>query len=416
MHVRTAAAIGLTVIAVGLGTPASATPMVSVTQLSTSASLGTSGPTSVACMSARNCVASGYSSNNQAVVQTERDGKWGPPIAPAKNLGRIANSILIATSCYASGCVAFGRYNKSMNTMKDEHFTVSYSNGQWKKATPLTLNLGPAKAFQEFKISCSDQRDCVVVGTLRYSTEFASTPIYAPAVLAEKAGRWGAPRPLAARTSAVGRLAEFLDVSCPSAGNCVAVGVGSIRGNYGSIEAVETNGHWSEAEEAFPANWTVLSVSCPTMRDCSVGGRISTPGTSAAFVSSGRVGHWAAPVQVGKVWTVDGYSESSANLLSCQSAANCVVAGLVDGPRPKMSGKVSVSSVAWFAIETNGRWNDGAMIGYHGGAINDGQVDGLSCPSVGTCETVGQYWIKNSSMAAMGRIHNFAASFTRESP
>jgi hypothetical protein len=364
-------------------------------------------------MSPGNCVASGYASNNRAIVQTERNGKWGPPVDPAKNLGKIENSILITTSCYASGCVAFGRYNKSLNTMKDEHFTISYSSGQWTKAIPLTLNLGSAKAFQEFKISCSDQRDCVVVGTLRYSGEFASTPIYAPAVLTEKAGQWGAPRPLAARTSAVGRLTQFLDVSCPSADNCVAVGIGSIHGAYGSIEAVETNGRWSQAQETFLSYWTVLSVSCPTMRDCTVGGRISTPRGSAAFVSSGRVGHWAKPVQVGNGWTVDGYSESSANLLSCQSATNCVVAGLVDGPHPTMNGKVSVSSVAWFASEINGRWNSGTLIGYHSGAINEGQVVGLSCPSIGHCEAVGQYGIKNSSLAAVGGIHSFAASFTR---
>jgi hypothetical protein len=297
--------------------------------------------------------------------------------------------------------------------MKVEHFTVAYSSGQWKKAIPLTLNLGPAKAFQEFKISCSDQRDCVVVGTLRYSSQFAATPIYAPAVLTEKSGQWGAPRPLAARTSTVGRLAELLDVSCPRTNDCVAVGVGSIHGAYGSIEAVETNGQWSQAQQTFPSNWTVLSVACPTMNDCTVGGRISTPGASAAFVSSGRVGHWAKPVQVGKVWTADGYSESSANLLSCRSATHCVVAGLLDGPHPTMNGKTSVSSVAWFAREINGRWNSGTLIGYHGGAINSGQVDGLSCPSATTCEAVGQYWIKNSSMAAIGSIHNFAASFAR---
>jgi hypothetical protein len=158
--VLAAATIGLTVIALGLVTPVSASPTVSITKLSASTSPGTSGPTSVACMSPGNCVASGYASNNQAIVQTERNGKWGPPVDPTKNLGKIANSILITTSCYASDCVAFGRYNKSLNTMKDEHFTVSYSSGQWTKATSLTLNLGSAKAFQEFKISCSDQRDC----------------------------------------------------------------------------------------------------------------------------------------------------------------------------------------------------------------------------------------------------------------
>jgi len=418
MHVRAVVAIGLAVIGLGRSVPVSAatTAAVSVTKLSTSASFGKSGPTSVACMSVGNCVVSGYVSDGQAMVQTERDGRWGPPIDPTKKLGTIVNSILITTSCYASGCVAFGRYIKSQTSTKDEHFTVSYATGRWAKAIPLSLNLGSAKAFQEFKITCSDRRNCVVVGTLRYSNESASTPTYAPAVLTEKAGRWGAPRPLGARVSAVGRVTEFLDVSCPSEGNCVAVGLGSVHGTYGSIEAVESNGRWSDAVDTFPADWTVLSVSCPAMRDCTVGGRISSPSGSEAFVSSGRVGQWSQPVQVGKAWTVDGNSRSSANLLSCHSATDCVVAGLVDGPHAKRNGKVSMSSVAWLASETNGKWSNGTLIGYHSGAINEGQVDGLSCPVVRTCEVVGQYWTENSNLAAIGDIHNFAARFTPQLP
>jgi hypothetical protein len=328
---------------------AAPSPRVSITQLSTSTSVGNAGSTSVACMSAGNCVASGYGPNQQATVQTEQDGRWGAPIDPVKNLGKIDNSILIATSCYPTGCVAFGRFDKSSTSTKDEHFTVSYSNGHWGKASPLSLNLKSAKAFQEFGIACSDQRDCVVVGTLRYSSEFASIPTYAPAVLTEKAGVWGAPEPLTASVTIAGRVIEFLDVSCPSAGNCVAVGLGTVHGTYGSIEAVETKGQWSDAQDTFPANWTVLSVSCPEMNDCTVGGRTSSNTGSEAFVSSSRDGHWGAAVEVGATWTVKGNSRSSANELSCQSNTNCVVAGLVDGPHATMDKKVSISSVAWFA-------------------------------------------------------------------
>ena len=409
-----AAAIGLIAGVLSLSAQASAAPIpkVSVAQIGTSASFGSSGLTSVSCLSAGNCVASGFASNNQAVVRTERDGRWGPPRDAVKNLGKVAYSILIATSCFANGCVAFGRYNKSPTKTKDAHFTLTYSNGRWTEAKPLSLNLESAKAFQEFKIVCSDQRDCVVVGNLRYSDQSASTPTYAPAVLSEKAGRWGAPHALATRTSAIGRLDEFLDVSCPSARNCVAVGLGTVHGTYGSIEAVERNGQWSHAESTFPANWTVLSVSCPSMRTCSVGGRISSSSGSAAFVSSSRVGHWAKPVQVGTMWTAHGDSQSSANFISCGTATNCVVAGIVDGPHPKMNGKVSISSVAWFTTETNGKWNSGTDIGYHVGAINDGQVDGLSCLSRRSCELVGQYWIEDSRLAVIGKIHDFAAYFT----
>jgi hypothetical protein len=76
-----------------------------------------------------------------------------------------------------------------------------------------------------------------------------------------------------------------------------------------------------------------------------------------------------------------------------------------------MNGKVSVSSVAWFASETKGSWNSGTLIGYNRGAINEGQVVGLSCPSNSYCEAVGQYGIKNSSMTTIGETHSLAASY-----
>jgi len=182
MHVRAVVAIGLAVIGLGLSVPVSAatTAAVSVTKLSTSASFGKSGPTSVACMKR------GQLRRERVRIRRSGHGpngarrEVGTADRPTKKLGKIVNSILITTSCYASGCVAFGRYIKLQTSTKDEHFTVSYATGRWAKAIPLSLNLGSAKAFQEFKITCSDRRNCVVVGTLRYSNESASTPTYAP--------------------------------------------------------------------------------------------------------------------------------------------------------------------------------------------------------------------------------------------
>jgi len=412
MRVRVAVMTALVVVA-GFGIPVNAAPRVTLTQLGTSASPGMSGPIAVACWSAGNCVATGYAPNNRATVQTQRDGKWGLAVDATRGLGKISYSILVTASCFSGGCLAFGRYLKSQNNPTDAHFTISYSHGLWKKASELSLQLGSAKAFQEFSLSCRDPGDCVVVGTLRYSAENASIPVYAPALLTEKSGRWGRPVSLAPKTSGVNKLAELLDVSCPTWGECRAVGIGTMRGAYRSILAVQTDGHWSMAQAGFPANWSVLSISCPSLRNCTVGGRISTPNGSEAFVATGGVGHWGNPIQVGKRWTISGYSRSSANLLSCQSASTCVVAGQVDGPRPTVNSTLGVSSVAWVASEIRGRWTDGTLIGYRRVANNQGQVSGLSCPSVGNCEGVGQYWSENASLRPNSVTHNFAASIAR---
>jgi hypothetical protein len=77
-----------------------------------------------------------------------------------------------------------------------------------------------------------------------------------------------------------------------------------------------------------------------------------------------------------------------------------------------MNGKYSVSRVAWVANEAGGSWDTGAMIGYRAGKINQGQVDGLSCPSAKSCVAVGQSGIKNSKMLQIGRTDNFVATVT----
>jgi hypothetical protein len=411
MRLRVVTVIGAVLAVAGLATTSYAAPIVTVTILSTSHSAATSGPTSVACMSEGSCVLSGYGSNNHAYVRTEKNGHWGPSRDPTMNLGKIVNSTLVAMSCYKGGCLGFGRFIRSARSTGNSHFTFTYARGKLQKATALTLKLGAAKSFQEFRISCSNSHNCVVVGALGYSSAFSSDPIYAPAILTMKDGKWGSPQPLGKRSSGKGRVVEFLDVSCPTWGNCVAVGIGTINGIYGSLDAIEVKGRWAPAKSVFPARWTVLSVSCRTTSDCTAGGRIATTHGSAAFVSTEQGGHWITPVPVGTIWTVNGESESSANYLSCQSATTCVVAGNVDGPRPTLSGKVSVSSVAWIASESKGKWSEGTLIGYKRGAINSGQAVGLSCPSSGSCVVVGQFSIKDSSMSLIGSVHSFVGRF-----
>jgi len=91
-----------------------------------------------------NCVVSGtYPTVRPWSKRSETE--VGTAIDPTKKLGKIVNSILITTSCYASGCVAFGRYIKSQTSTKDEHFTVSYATGRWRRQFLCRSTWGPRK-------------------------------------------------------------------------------------------------------------------------------------------------------------------------------------------------------------------------------------------------------------------------------
>lgn len=406
--------MGLMFVALNSALPVGAAPTVSEDVVSTSGPGGSPAVTSIACMSVGNCVVAGYHSGDQAFVRAERNGRWGRTVNPTKNLGKASDSGLNALSCFKDGCVGFGEFIPSGSSQTTSYFTVSYSGGTWHKATLAALSLGSAKGFDVSGISCQNSRDCVVVGRLPFSNSSVSVAdfVSAPAVLTMIGGVWRPPTLIGPKTK--GSVPTmFTDISCPSWGNCVAVGLGKADGRFGSIEATETIGTWSLVTAPFPKGWEVLSVSCPTTSHCTVGGSINSLSGSTAFVSSEESGKWLHAVQVGTAWTVKkGYSGASANLLSCASATTCVVAGVVDGPRPTMNGKYSVSRVAWVANETGGSWDTGAMIGYRAGKINQGQVDGLSCPSAKSCVAVGQSGIKNSKMLQIGRTDNFVATVT----
>lgn len=406
-------AIGLTLLVVGTTVVTGAAPSVEVHVVSTSKSAGGPAITTVACMSVGNCVLAGYGTNDHVFLWAERAGISVRAFNPLEHFTKALGPTLNSLSCFRGGCLGFGQFTPSMTSKSVSYFTASYSGGAWHPAKIDRLDLGSAKGFDVSGLSCRDNRNCIAVGRLPYSPDSVnySDFVSAPGILTMTNGRWGSPTVVGSKVK--GFPAGFADISCPSWGNCVAVGIGKVDGHLASLEAKETHGIWSSVGAPFPKTWEVLSVSCPATTDCSVGGRTDTPQHSEAFVSSEQSGRWLHAVPVGAVWTVKkGYTASSANLLSCSSATTCVVAGLVDGPRPTMSGKVSVSSVAWVANEANGAWDSGALIGFRPGHINQGQLDGLSCPSPTSCVVVGRSGIKNAKLTQIGRSDNFVATVT----
>jgi len=234
----------------------------------------------------------------------------GPPIDPTKKLGKIVNSILITTSCYASGCVAFGRYIKSQTSTKDEHSRL-LRNWPLAKAILCRSTWGPRKPSKS-------SRSLAVTDATAWSSGPSGTPMSRPRPQPtprgahREGGRWA---PATARRPSVrsGRVTEFLDVSCPSEGNCVAVGL--VR----STARTARSRPWSRTVDG-PTPWThsrlIGPCSVSRAQRCVTAPLVTDllPSGSEAFVS--RVELVSVPtVQVGKAWTVDGNSRSSANLL-----------------------------------------------------------------------------------------------------
>ena len=155
-----------------------------------------------------------------------------------------------------------------------------------------------------------------------------------------------------------------LNVSCPSATFCAAVGVGGWGQTFnGSSWGAPTNIDPSSN----PSGHTLVGVSCPSASFCAA---VDQAGNALTFNGSG----WSAPV------TVD-TTGNSLNAVSCASASFCV-AGDVGGNVFTYNGS------AWSApIVVNN-------------VSNEQRIGGISCPSASFCVVVGQNGTVETSTTA----------------
>jgi hypothetical protein len=204
---------------------------------------------SIACTGPGDCVAvGGYlhrnDRNQPAFIAVETRGRWHRAIAPSTpSVSLTGNPLgaLAAVSCPAPGsCVAVGAYdNRSGHSLPME---VSESHGRWGRARtlPLPANRGQSFDVAVLTLSCAAPGTCAAGG--QYDTRSGNV---APMVISQSAGRWHA-----AATGLPADATTFLDagitsVSCPSIGQCLAVGTySSRRDKISSFAVTETGGRW----------------------------------------------------------------------------------------------------------------------------------------------------------------------------
>jgi len=257
--------------------------------------------TSASCSSAGNCTLAGTdrpatSAGNQAIVVRERDGQWGQATAisvPA-SLGSISMNIGTLScagdsSATQGNCLAGGFYETT--AMRYRAWVVSEAGGRWGRAllVPgiLTLNVGGLAVVNQ--VSCAAPGDCAAGG---YYSNHAGTQAF---LASQAGGRWGqaveVPGLAALNTSG---YAETASVSCPSAGNCAAVGWYNGRAGVQDFVIDQNAGRWGQAVEvpglaALNARHVahINSVSCPAAGRCVMAGEYADQaGQSEVFTDS----------------------------------------------------------------------------------------------------------------------------------
>jgi putative cell wall-binding protein len=249
---------------------------------------------------------------------------------------------------------------------------------------------------------------------------------------------------------------DLESVSCPSAGNCGAVG-GDIDGGYEQgLVASEVSGRWSAAVEATlpdnasanPLDAGLTAVSCASAGNCSaVGGYTDSVGNEEGILVNEVDGTWAAGIELTLPATGTVNPDVSLVSISCASPGNCSAVGRytdsvgneegilvneVDGtwgtgiepslpaeasPTPQGAHLNSVScaspgncSAVGFYVdssgnsqglllnEVDGTWGNGieAALPLNAASYTQGYLNSVSCASPGNCSAVGHYDSSNN--------------------
>jgi hypothetical protein len=198
-------------------------------------------------------------------------------------------------------------------------------------------------------------------------------------------------------------------VSCPSAGNCTAVG--SYFDNSGHLQGLlltETSGTWAAGvEPSLPANAgtnpsaSVYRVSCASAGNCTaVGGYTDSSGHSQGLLLTERSGTWATGVEASLPANANTSPDVSLDSVSCASAGNCTAVGNYNDS----SDNSTLQNQGLLLTETSGTWATGVDASLPAGAgtavyVN---VQDVSCASAGNCSAVGGY--QDSSLSTHGLL------------
>ena len=334
---------------------------------------------SVACAAPGDCAAIARNTFGLGpVVMDETNGVWGKPVSGIFTVGGygLLNAMV---SCPAPGeCVIGGTaYN---TTGYGVAFVIQQTDGTWGKAkqVPGTAGLIGSSGTTELEsISCPSAGNCEAVGFAQHS----GGPLTA-IVVDEVKGTWENAQPAGSGTLPASLTSTQLTaVSCASSGNCSAVGYAWGK-TYFDVAVVldEVNGTWGPLTEVTGLGTTqgiMASISCTGPGDCAAGGNVNA-GTGAFIVDETK-GTWGSAEMIPGVWTLTS--------VSCAAPGECAAAGRLAQDSPAYG----LETLPWVINETAGTWGPVQTFTTNLTLSNgeDASITALSCSSPGYCTAGG---------------------------
>lgn len=349
---------------------------------------------SVSCPSPRNCAAVGHfqdaNQREQAFITTSTDGVWtqaSPIVFPDGVLFTIPRVRLPSVSCASVGnCTAVGYYWSADGS--DQPFTISSSAGSW--GTPLTVVFptgtvtAPATAHAR-KVSCPSAGNCTAVGFY-----YRASLVYEAFTVTSTNGTWGPAETVVfpPDTMNANAEAELTDISCASDGECTAVGYFVTTASaYVGFTVTSSAGQWATAQSQ-PADHFLDGVSCTSAGNCTaVGNYTNSNGRTQAYTVTSTDGSWGAPVPVTFAAGVQNTSPTAVlDKVSCGAAGSCTAIGFFTN--------TSGDNEGFTVTSTNGVWGEARPVVYATGAGSGrrpGSLKAVSCAASGLCSVGGRF-------------------------
>jgi hypothetical protein len=248
-------------------------------------------------------------------------------------------------------------------------------------------------------IVCTSADNCVSGG------QFTDSGAAQQAFLSqETSGVWSSAMEIGAALN-VGGNASVTALSCPTAGNCTAVGFYNDDSTAEHTFVIsQTNGTWGFPTQV-PDFTTLKFDDAEEMDTLSCTSNTSCVGIGTYFDNSTDLGQplvftetngvWATPTLAPGFTTFNTDGVAVVSILECPSAGTCVASGTVVAQTP-------VTLEPFFVYENNGVWSDPVEV--PGVAElsdqNVGLVDSLSCGAPGDCSAGGNYLDKSNESQA----------------
>ena len=274
-----------------------------------------------------------------------------------------------------NNCVIVGQFQDGSGI---HGFIMSESAGTW--GTPNIVDVGPSGTPVNLtNVSCPSVGNCTAVGTFQ-DLAYNSYPI----ALSEQDGNWGPAVQLAS-----GDSGNPTGLSCWAPGNCTLTGEDTTQGSI-PVVMNEANYQWDNLPTALqfpttPSGYYLQSISCPSAGNCTA---IGTNSDDSSFAVEELNGGW---LEATNLLNPSGYPTVLLTSVSCSTPTNCTAVGhasVVTPPGAPLLGSPPLVSQGIGITESNGQWGSYSVF-TNPANVTSATLSSVSCTGAGNCTAVG---------------------------